>query len=181
MNPEEHERTVDEQAASQETPSTTEAAVMQQALEEQSKLAAEYLDQWRRTAADFANYRKRQERDYEQMRLWATADLLTNLLPVLDDLERAVNHLPTDDANADWAEGVKLIQRKLQNVLQGTGLTEIVAEAGQPFDPTCQEAVMYEATDTYPEGYIIERLRRGYRLGDRILRPALVRVSKAAA
>jgi len=60
-------------------------------------------------------------------------------------------------------------------------LTEIEAEAGQPFDPTCQEAVTYEVTDTYPEGHIIERLRRGYKLGDRILRPALVRVSKAAA
>ncbi len=176
----EEQEKMNEQAVSQEAPAT-EATATQQALEEQSRLAAEYLDQWRRTAADFANYRKRQERDFEQMRLWATADLLTNLLPVLDDLERAINHLPADGANTEWAEGVRLIEHKLQNILQGTGMVEIEAEPGQPFDPTCQEAVMYEATDAYPEGHIIERLRRGYRLGDRILRPALVRVAKAAA
>ncbi len=140
--------------------------------------ANDYLDQWRRTAADFSNYRKRVEREREEMSRFSSALLLSKILPVLDDFERAMATLPGDLRAFSWVEGVALIQHKLWLTLEGEGLKPIEA-AGQPFDPTRHEAILREETTAYPDGQVIAELQRGYELHGRVLRPALVKVAVA--
>jgi molecular chaperone GrpE len=139
-----------------------------------------YLDQWRRTAAEFSNYRKRVEREREEAGRFANALLLTRLLPILDDLKRAMSTLPPDLVRFSWIEGVSLVQRKLEFTLEAEGLTRIEA-AGQPFDPTRHEAVIREETEAYPDGQVIADLQHGYELHGRVLRPSLVKVAVGAA
>jgi molecular chaperone GrpE len=172
---------------SQEGATTTEPAATGEPApaweEELSKARAqanEYLDQWRRAAADLANYRKRVEREREEMSRFAGALLLRRLLPVLDDLERAMATLPPDLASFSWVEGTALIQRKLEVTMQAEGLRAIEA-AGKPFDPERHEAVIREETADYPDGQVIAELQRGYELHGRVLRPALVKVAAAPA
>jgi len=170
---------------------TAEAAAAEQSAESaavgleaelaQAKAQAEgYLDQLRRTAADFANYRKRVEREREEATRFSNALLLSKLLPILDDLDRALATLPTDLRRFTWIEGVALIQRKLELTLEGEGLKPIVS-VGQPFDPTRHEAVFREETTAYPDGQVIAELQRGYEFHGRVLRPALVKVAVAPA
>ncbi|MCS7219764.1 MAG: nucleotide exchange factor GrpE [Anaerolineae bacterium] len=137
----------------------------------------EYLDQWRRTAAEFANYRKRQEREQAEFIRQANAALIIKLLPVLDDFALAFEHIPEEEANHSWVEGFTLIYRKLQAILEQEGVTPIET-VGQPFDPTLHEAVTHEESDEVASGHIIAEVRKGYRLGDRVLRPAMVRVAR---
>ena len=142
--------------------------------------AEEYLDQWRRTAAEFSNYRKRIEREREEMSRFSNALLLGKLLPILDDLERAMATLPPDLHRLSWVEGVALIGHKLWVVVEAEGLKPIEA-AGKPFDPEQHEAVLREETADYPDGQVIAELQRGYLLYDRVLRPTLVKVAVAPA
>ena len=167
------------QAQPAEEMQNDEMAQLRQSLEEQKARAAEYLDQARRAVADFANYRKRQERDQAQATAWANANLLQSLLPVLDDLERALNDLPSGGQQAAWAEGVRLVERKMRTTLEKAGLQELPSERGCAFDPNMHEAVLYEESAELPEGAILETARRGYKLGERVLRPAMVKVAKA--
>ncbi len=139
--------------------------------------AEEYLDQWRRTAAEFANYRKRQERDQAEFIRQANAALIIKLLPVLDDFALAFEHIPEEEANHGWVEGFTLIYRKLQAILEQEGVSPIET-VGQPFDPTLHEAVTHEDSDEVASGHVIAEVRKGYRLGDRVLRPAMVRVAR---
>jgi molecular chaperone GrpE len=184
MNAEEQAVSV-EQTKMEDKKETEELAHLRQSLEEQKAKVAEYLDQWRRAMADFANYRKRQERDQAQATLWANAGLLQSLLPVLDDLERALSELPTAEGagaqEAAWAEGVRLVERKMRTTLEKSGLQEITSEKGLTFDPNLHEAVSNEESAELPEGTILQTARRGYRLGERVLRPAMVKVAKAPA
>ncbi|NLS78577.1 MAG: nucleotide exchange factor GrpE [Chloroflexi bacterium] len=173
------ETTRQENAAGQ--PETlAQVAELEKALAEQTAKAAEYLQQWQRAAADFSNYRKRQERDQQQMTKWANASLLRELLPVLDDLQRALSDLPAEAQSSGWGQGVELVERKMRLAFQKSGLEQVVAEPGVPFDPTVHEAVFYEESADYPEGAILQVLRQGYKLGDTVLRPAMVKVAKAA-
>lgn len=155
-----------------------ELARLQQALEEESARSAEYLDQWRRTAADFANYRKRQEKERQQMADWAKAGLFAELLPVLDDLGRALDKVPAAHEDSEWVQGVRLVEQKMRTALEKAGLKEIEIAAGDPFDPTRHEALFYEESAEQPENNILQVLRKGYMLGERVLRAALVSVSK---
>lgn len=139
--------------------------------------AAEYLDGWQRTQAEFANYRKRQEAEFlERVRL-NNAVLIARILPVLDDLERAIQTLPPGLQSLTWVEGIFLIKRKLEVILEAEGLKPIETE-GKFFDPLYHEAVTYEDAPGYREGQIIGEVQRGYMLGDRVIRPALVRVAR---
>ena len=140
--------------------------------------ADEYLDQWRRTAADFSNYRKRTAREREEATRFSNAALLGKLLPVLDDFDRAMASLPADLRHLTWVEGVALIQYKLHLIMEGEGLKPIEA-AGQPFDPQWHEAILREETSSYPDGQVIAELQRGYELHGRVLRPSLVKVAVA--
>lgn len=152
---------------------------LRQELEAAKAQAAEYLDGWQRTQAAFANYRKRQEAEFmERIRL-NNAVLIARILPVLDDLERAIQTLPPGLQSLTWVEGVFLIKRKLEIILEAEGLKPIET-AGKSFDPLYHEAVTYEDVPGYEDGQIIGEVQRGYMLGDRVIRPALVRVAHAS-
>ena len=155
-----------------------ELQALREKLEAVQAQADEYLDDLRRERAAFQNYKKRQEN--ERAGLWqaAVSSFLVQILPILDDLERALDAVPEDQADQAWVEGVLLIQRKLQTTLEGTGVVPIEAEPGQPFDPFVHEAVSYEENEDYGEGEIIAVVQNGYQLGERTLRPAMVRVAK---
>jgi molecular chaperone GrpE len=135
-----------------------------------------YLDQWRRTAAEFANYKKRAERENAEATRFCNAALITRLLPVLDDIDRAFVNLPDDLAGNPWVEGMMLVQRKFHSIFEQEGVQEIKTEE-QMFDPVLHEAVTHESNDSVPEGYVLGEVEKGYRLNDRVLRPAKVRVS----
>ncbi len=147
-------------------------------LEEALAQSAEYLDGWQRARAEFANFRRRQEAEWEQQVQMSNAHLLTQLLPVLDDMERALEAVPQSIQAESWLEGILLIKRKLELVLEAQGVQPIETE-GQFFDPAYHEAVSYEPLQGYEEGQIIAQVRRGYMLGERVLRPAMVRVARA--
>jgi len=153
-----------------------ELEALQAELEQTQAQAADYLDGWQRARAEFANYKKRVEAEREELRRTSTEALLLKLLPVVDDFERAFQAMPEDSADATWVDGFKMILRKLQGLLESQDVVRIEAE-GQPFDPLWHQAVMQEETDEHPDGYVIEEMQRGYRLGDRVLRPSMVKVA----
>jgi len=149
-------------------------------LEEAKAQAAEYLDGWQRTQAEFSNYKKRQEAERAQVTTLANATLLRKLLPIVDDFERAATTLPDSLMQLTWCEGVFLIKHKLDAILESEGVKPIETE-GQMFDPRYHEAVTYEEAQGHDDGQIIGEVQRGYTLGEWVLRPALVRVAKAPA
>jgi molecular chaperone GrpE len=133
-----------------------------------------------RMAADFANYRKRNEAERNEFAKFAKADLITKLLDVLDGYDRALASVPEDlkgQAGKNWVEGMWLVERKLRQILEGEGL-EPVDSLGKPFDPYIHEAVAHVESDE-PEGTITQEHQKAYRLHDRVIRPALVSVAKA--
>jgi len=148
---------------------------LKKALAEEKAKAEDYLANWQRAQADFINYKRRVEQERNEATKFANAMLVLNLLPVLDDLERALENVSTKLAGLTWVEGIRLIYRKLQAVLQGHGLIEIKA-LGQPFDPNLHEAVLYGEGE---EGMVIEELQKGYMLHDRVLRPTMVKVGRS--
>ncbi len=162
---------------SEEAEKSEDLEALRKALEEAKAKAAEYLEGWQRTQAEFANYKKRNEKERKELIEFANAGLITKLLPILDDFERAFKTLPSSLMNLTWIDGIGLIYRKLQAILEAEGLTPIET-AGESFDPKFHEAISYEESEEYEEGKIIEDVQKGYKLRDRVLRPALVRVSK---
>jgi molecular chaperone GrpE len=157
---------------SEEVDETPEAEI-----ERLTKLNEEYLDGWQRARADFVNYKKRIEREQREAYRRAAGDILTRYLGIVDDLERALKDRPTEGDPGNWADGVELIYRKLRSVLEAEGVESIDA-LGQPFDPNLHEAISHEDSDEQPAGYVIDVVQQGYRMGDQVLRPALVRVAK---
>ncbi len=148
-------------------------------LQERDK-AAEYLDNWRRAAADFSNYKKRIEKDNAEFTKYANTLLITRLLPVLDDFERAFQTVPDNLRALTWVDGIFLIARKMTAILEAEGLKPIEA-LHQPFDPRFHEAVIHEETETHEDGIVIAELQRGYKLNERVIRPTLVKVAKKKA
>jgi molecular chaperone GrpE len=139
--------------------------------------AAEYLDNWRRATAELSNARKRMQREQTEFAATASARVLERLLPILDDFERAFKALPADQVDTDWVTGFRMIQRKLEGILESEGATPIPTE-GQKFDPALHHAISHEEKEGYGEGDIIAEVGRGYKMGDRVLRPSYVRVAK---
>lgn len=154
-----------------------EVEALQKELEEARNQANEYLDGWQRSRAEFANYKKRIEREQQQLYQTTAGNILKRYLEILDDLERALKNRPQEGYGAEWAEGIELVYRKLVNILESEGVKSMETE-GQIFDPTLHEAVTSEDSDDHESGEIIEVLQRGYMLGDKVLRPAVVRVAK---
>jgi molecular chaperone GrpE len=148
---------------------------LEQALEEARATSDENLRAWQRAAADYSNYKRRTDDERDTVARFANALLIGKLLAVLDDFDRALDHAPPDTDDS-WVEGVRLVERKLRNVLESEGVTPIEA-IGQPFDPNVHEAVVHEETADHPDNTVIDELQRGYRLHDRVLRPALVKVA----
>lgn len=156
---------------------TVEEEDLQTKLNELEKKANEYLEGWQRARAEFANYKKRVEREQGQTYQLASSAVLKKFLEVVDDLERAMKNCPPEIANTEWAQGIGLIYRKVLSLLEAEGVTKIEAE-GQPFDPNLHEAISHEEVEGYQEGQIIEVVKQGYQVGDRVLRPAMVRVAR---
>jgi molecular chaperone GrpE len=150
---------------------------LRQELEKQKELAKHNLDGWKRAAADLENYRKRVEKEQAELARFGHAVLMMRLLPVLDDLERAFQTLPKELNGLTWSEGLALIDRKLRMALASEGLKEIEA-LGKPFDPQVHEAVLQQQSTTYPDGQVIATLQKGYKLYERVLRPAMVQIAK---
>lgn len=134
-------------------------------------------DRLLRQAAEFENYRKRIERERKETSEYAAADLLQALLPIIDDFERALQAEAAPGAET-YRQGLEIILRELRELLRMRGVTPIEA-VGADFDPHLHQAVAYEEAPDAREGEVIGEFRRGYRLGDRLLRPAMVKVAKA--
>jgi molecular chaperone GrpE len=132
-----------------------------------------YLDQLQRTMAEFANYRRRVDQERARARQLASRGILTQLLPLKDDLQRALANVPAEQLETSWVQGVQFIEQKLSALLEREGVTEIEA-IGQPFDPSVHEAVA--TVDGSTQNVVTEVFQPGYKLGDQVLRPAMVRV-----
>jgi molecular chaperone GrpE len=174
------EETQAEQGTGPEAPAETDEPAdvegLSARLEEEKSKAQDYLASWQRAAADYQNFKRRVEQEREETARLANAALIINILPLLDDLERALQTVDTHLAGLTWVDGVRLIYRKFQAVLEAAGLSEIKAE-GETFDPAVHEAVMFGEGE---EGKVVSELQRGYKLGNRVIRPAMVVVGKKA-
>lgn len=144
------------------------------ALAEEKEKAEKYLANWQRAEADLINFKKRSEQEKAEITKFANAVLVMSLLPILDDFERALDNVSIKLAGFTWIDGIRLIQRKLQAVLESQGLSQIEA-LGNDFDPAVHEAVLEEEGE---EGKVIEELQKGYKFHERVLRPAMVKVGK---
>lgn len=139
--------------------------------------ADEYLEGWQRARAEFANYKKRVEREQAQVYQTAAGAVIKRFLGVLDDLERALKNRPQGGDGAIWAEGIELVYRKLVSILESEGVMPMQTD-GQMFDPNLHEAILSEDSNQHESGQIIEAVQQGYLLGEKVLRPARVRVAK---
>jgi molecular chaperone GrpE len=139
--------------------------------------AQKYLANWQRAEADFSNYKKRTEQERDELRRFGNVSLIINLLPVIDDFERAFSSLDSHLASLSWFDGIYLIYRKLQQLLENAGVKPIESE-GQTFDPRYHEAVAHVEGE---DGKVLSEVQRGYKLHDRVLRPAMVVVGKGKA
>ena len=145
-------------------------AALKQSLAEAEAKAEANLANWQRAQADFINYKRRTEQEKEEINQFAKATLILNLLPALDDLERAFAAIPPRLTKASWIDGIRLIWRKLQTTLEAQGLSEIKA-VGTPFDPHLHEAVRQ---DKGKEGVVVEEMQKGYKFYNRVIRPSKV-------
>jgi molecular chaperone GrpE len=150
---------------------------LKQALAEAKDKANEYLANWQRTQADFVNYKRRSEQEQTESKQFANSVLICSLLPVIDDLERALESVPEELSGMTWVEGIRLIERKFKSILEGCGVTHIEA-TGQCFDPTLHEAAMCSPGR---EGVVTRELTKGYKLRDKVIRPATVAVGDGQA
>lgn len=147
-------------------------------IEQLKAQAAENWDKFLRAAADLDNYRKRVGREKEELARYTTERLIGTLLPALDSLERALEH---SDESTPLHDGLLQVHKQFQRALADFGLVEIVAKPGEHFNPEIHEAVSHVESADHDDGTIIEQLQSGYKLADRLLRPARVAVSKGAA
>lgn len=164
----------DTSAATEERTAATEQT---EALETLRREKDALQDRLLRTAAEFDNYRKRIDRERRELSEYAGADILTDMLPIIDDLERALQAAPAGEAES-YRRGVELIHKQMTDLLRKRGVKPIEA-VGAQFDPRYHEAVMQEVSSEHREGEVMAELRRGYTLGERLLRPATVKVAKA--
>ena len=140
--------------------------------------SAEYLDSLQRERASFANYRRRVDQENLQIYDIAFGDLVKIFLPVVDDLERALKQKPDIPEVDPWYQGIELTLQKLYKTLESKGVQKLEVNPGDQFDPSIHEAVSHEDHPDFSDGQVVEVLQNGYKLKDRIIRPALVRVAK---
>jgi molecular chaperone GrpE len=145
---------------------------LKEALAQVRQEAKKNLENWQRTQADFINYKRRSQQEKEEIGQHSQSLLLCSLLPILDDLERALGNIPRDMAKTPWIEGIRLIERKFHNILKSQGIKAIKAR-GKAFDPNLHEAAM---STKGKEGVVVKELLKGYKLGDRVIRPSRVAV-----
>ena len=168
MQPEKgaHEAKAEESKARSSSP--------KKALQQEKEKAEKYLVNWQRAEADLVNYKKRADQEKSDLAASNTAGIILNLLPVIDDFERAFESIPEESRNESWVEGMRLIERKLMSYLESIGLCKMES-LGQIFDPNLHEAVCHIEGE---EGKVVEEFRTGYKLKDRLLRAPMVAVGK---
>lgn len=155
------------------------ASAMEAKIAELESALAEAKDRHLRLAADFDNYKRRARQEQVETIQHASAELIGRLLPGLDALHDALDHMP-DGVDEAWAKGIELSVRKLEEALGAHGL-ETIESVGARFDPSLHEAIGHEESSEHPEDTVVSELRRGYRIRDRVVRPALVRVARPPA
>lgn len=160
------------EGSAQEEPNDVEG--LRAKLAEEREKAQGYMANWQRAAADYQNFKRRVEQERSEVGRFANAAFVINLLPLVDDLERALGTVDAKLAGLTWIDGIWLIYRKFQQVLENAGVKEIAAH-GQPFDPNVHEAISEAPGD---EGKVLSVVQRGYTLGDRVIRPAMVIVGR---
>ena len=153
-----------------EFPEVEDIELLKQALAEEREKSAANLAGWQRTQADLMNYRRRAEQEKEEIGRFGNTAIMLNLLPILDDLERALTSIPNDLVKHSWVDGIRLIEHKLQANLEARGLSQIKA-LGDPFDPNLHEAMMQGKGK---EGAVVEEIEKGYKLNNRLIRPSKV-------
>ncbi len=154
-----------------------DVAELQARLSEQEQRITDLQDKWHRAAADLVNLRRRTEQDKDDVQKFASMLLVQELLPVLDNFERAIATIPGNLAMLTWVHGVMLIERHLRAILEHRGLESIEAQ-GKPFSPHYHEAVSDRATDEAPPGTVLQEYQRGYAMHGRVIRPTLVELAK---
>jgi molecular chaperone GrpE len=169
--------TLDENAAPASSSAPKGESVTLEAYQTLQAQAQQYLDGWQRERAEFANYQRRSERDLKASYQNATGDAFKAVLPILDDFERAMSNVPAELGANTWVNGVGMILRKFYTVFENNNVT-IVDPTGQPFNPVHHEAIGTEDNPEVESGMITATLQKGYLYGDRVLRPALVRVAR---
>lgn len=160
------------------TDASQSVAELTQKLEAEQLKTEEYLDMLRRTQADFVNYRRRTNQEQSEGRTTAQIAVLDQILPVLDDLGRALQAAPPELANNGWVQGILLVAKRLTMVLEQLGVKQI-GRPGEPFDPRWHEALSTQARSDVPEGTILHVTRPGYAIGERVIRPAQVIVARS--
>lgn len=150
---------------------------LQEELQQAQQQAQENLDGWQRSLAEFANYKKRTERENDETRSRLKGEVLLPLLDVYDDLKLALLDKPKDGDTAQWAAGIEMIYLKIHTLLQNMEV-EVIDQKEVPFDPNLHEAITYEESEDVQEGYVIDVFQSGYRVGERVIRPARVRVAR---
>ncbi len=149
----------------------------QKEFESVDKEADQYLDYLKRLKAEFDNFKKRNLKEQGRRTTLFSEDLIKQFLPIVDDLERALGMVKGEKDITNFVQGVEIIFNQLKNTLEKQGLEQIKAK-GEPFDPYLHEAIMKVELDEYPDNIIVEEMRKGYKLKDRVLRPTMVKVNK---
>jgi len=160
-------------------PSTLNAEQLDE-LKQRAGKADEHWERLMRTAADFENYKKRSAREKQEAIKFANESLLEKLIPVLDTFDMALAAAQNNQADQSLQTGISMVQQQLKNALAAAGLEELDA-TGKAFDPNLHEAVSQQETREVPEGHVVQQLRKGYKLRERLLRPATVVVAKSPA
>ena len=155
---------------------TPEAMISTDPVSDVQRERDDYLDRWLRKTAEFDNYRKRVERERREQADQKVTDLLLELLPIVDDFDRALT-MDAGEGGAAYRKGIELIHAKLNDLLRKHGVHPIES-LGVDFDPNLHQAVIHESSPDHREGEVIGELARGYTMGDRLLRPAMVKVAK---
>ncbi len=172
-----HEQSEGERSREAQEPAAgKQVAALESKIAELESAAAEAKDRYLRLGADFENFKKRARQDQLETIQHASAELITRLLPGLDDLHKALEHSPKG-IDQSWLRGVELSVRKLEDAFGAHGL-EAIKAVGAPFDPKLHEAVGHEESREHPEDTVVAELRRGYRIRDRVVRPALVKLAR---
>ena len=164
------------EVAQAEVEVSDEIESLKKALADEKEKSEKYLANWQRAQADFVNFKRRNEQERAEVVNYANSTLISNVLPVLDDLERALASVPAEFAESPWVGGIRHIYRKLLSVLEAHGVSAIEAE-GKDFDPNFHEAVMSVEGD---EGKVVEETQKGYKLRNRVIRPTKVKVGKGS-
>ena len=154
-----------------------DVAALRAEMEAEKAKSEEYLEQWRRVTADFANFKRRNEQERGELAKLFNEALVKGLLPVLDNFERALDSVPEELKGSGWLEGVTLTEKQLRGALEKEGLNAIEA-LGQAFDPNLHEAVAHDVSDEHDEDCVIGEFQKGYKLHDRVIRPSMVKVSR---